>query len=378
MHLKLFVTCGTGLEELLLNEIKSFGYTKVISGYRGVHVEVPSFDAVYRINYLSRIAARVLMMITDFFCYDQKALYKGAMKVDWARYIPEGKTIAIDANVNHKHLRNSLYAAQVVKDAICDQLRETRGTRPDVDVKDPDVQLNLFIHENLCVISFDTSGSPLYKRGYRQETVEAPLQESLAAAILMLAGYTGDEILYDPCCGSGTILIEAALIATNTAPGYLRKNFGFTTLPEFSMEDWLKVKGEIDSLRVPLAKDKIFGSDINNSAIHACKLNLRAAGFLQTIQVKAQDVRDVTPEIAPTFMITNPPYGRRLNDNEEYLIKLYRSIGEFMKKETQKPGKGFIFTGSLELAKEIGLAAKKRHVLNNGGIDSRFLEFDLY
>ncbi|HRD56124.1 MAG TPA: THUMP domain-containing protein [Parachlamydiaceae bacterium] len=378
MSLKLFVSCSFGLEEVLLNELQSFGYLKSRKGYLGVHLEVPNFEAIYRINYLSRIAARVLLPLTDFFCYDQKGLYKGASKVDWANYIKPGKTIAIDANVNHKHLRNSLFAAQVVKDAICDQLREKRGFRPDIDVKYPDVQLNLFIHENACIISFDTSGSPLYKRGYRQETVEAPLQESLAAGLLMLAGYKGDEVLYDPCCGSGTFLIEAALIATNTAPGFLRKKWGFSSLPEFSEEAWIKTKAEIDQKRIPLSNHKIFGSDLNKTSLFACKLNLKAAGFLQEIEVSQGDVKEIRPPVAPNFIITNPPYGKRLEGQEAYLQNLYRAIGEFMKTKAEKPAKGFVFTGSLELAKQVGLASKKRHILNNGGIDSRFLEFDLY
>lgn len=378
MSLKLFVSCGLGLEDGLLNELQTFGYSKVAKGYLGVHVEVPDFDSIFRINYLSRTAARVFLPLIEFFCYDQKGLYKGASRVDWARYIAPNKTIAIDANVNHKHLRNSLFAAQVVKDAICDQLREKRGFRPDVDVKYPDIQLNLFIHDNACVISFDTSGSPLYKRGYRQESVEAPLQESLAAGLLMLAGYQGTEVLYDPCCGSGTFLIEAALIATRTAPGFLRKKWGFFELPEFSQEAWLKIKAEIDQKRIPLPENKIFGSDLNKTTIFAAKLNLKAAGFLQEIEILQGDVAEVSPKIAPNFIITNPPYGKRLEGQEAYLKKLYRSVGEFMKTKAEKPAKGFVFTGSLELAKEVGLAAKKRHILNNGGIDSRFLEFDLY
>lgn len=376
--MQLFVTTSSGLEALLLKELESFGYTKAKLGYRGVHVEVPNNEAIYKINYLSRVAGRVLLPLTDFFCYDQRALYKGASKIDWCRYIPEGKTIAIDANVNHRHLKNSLFAAQVVKDAICDQIREKRGVRPSVDVKNPDVQLNLFIHENTAIISFDTSGTPLHKRGYRQESVDAPLQECLAAAILMLAGYKGDEILFDPCAGSGTILIEAALIQTRTAPGFLRKEWGFMTLPDFSMEEWLKVKAEIDQQRKPLVQDTIFGCDINKAAVHACKLNLRAVGFLQAIEVVAQDLSEMNPRVLPNFVITNPPYGKRLVDHEDDLKHLYRRIGEFMKTKSVKPAKGFVFTGSLNLAKEVGLAAKKRHILNNGGLDSRLLEFELY
>lgn len=374
----LFITCSAGLEELLKLELNSFGYSKIQIGFRGVHVDVPSFEDIYRINYSSRLAGRVLLPLADFFCYDQRGLYKGASKIDWCSYIPPGKTIAIDANVNHKHLRNSLFAAQVVKDAICDQLREVRGERPDVDVKTPDVQLNLFIHENQAIISFDTSGTPLHKRGYRQDSVDAPLQESLAAAILMMAGYKGDEVLYDPCCGSGTILIEAALIASNTAPGYLRKTWGFINHPDFRMEDWLKIKAEIDQKRVPLKQGHIFGSDINRVAVQACKINLRASGFLQVVNVVPNDVRDADPEVPPTMIMTNPPYGKRLNDNMEDLCRLYRTIGEFMKHKSQKPARGFVLTGNLDLAKEVGLASKRRYLLNNGGIDSRLLEFDLY
>lgn len=374
----LFITCSAGLEELLALELNSFGYPKTQIGFRGVHVDAPNLEDIYKINYLSRIGGRVLLPLTDFFCYDQKGLYKGANRIDWSRYIPAGKTIAIDANVSHKHLRNSLFAAQVVKDAICDQLREKRGERPDVNVQSPDVQLNLFIHENQAIISFDTSGTPLYKRGYRQDSVDAPLQESLAAAILMMAGYKGDEVLYDPCCGSGTILIEAALIATKTAPGYLRKQWGFTSLPDFKMEDWLKMRAEIDQKRIPLQKGLIFGSDINKVAIQTTKINLRGAGFLQAVEVVPNDVRDAMPPVPPTMVMSNPPYGKRLNDNLEDLSRLYRAIGEFMKTKTAKPARGFVLTGNLDLAKEVGLAAKRRYVLSNGGIDSRLLEYDLY
>ena len=167
-------------------------------------------------------------------------------------FFKEGATFAIDANVNNRELRNSLFAAQVVKDAICDQMRQRTGRRPSVQVQNPDVQINLFIQQQNGVISFDTSGEPLHKRGYRQESVEAPIQESLAAAILRLARYTKDQILLDPCCGSGTFLIEAALMATNTPPGYLRKYWGFMRHPGYDNAAWLKVRNQIDEKRIPL------------------------------------------------------------------------------------------------------------------------------
>ena len=266
---------------------------------------------------------------------------------------------------------------QVVKDAICDQLKEKFGTRPEVNVKNPDIQLNLFIHKEHAIVSFDTSGIVLTKRSYRQETVEAPMQEALAAAILLLTNYNGSEIVCDPCCGSGTLLIEAALIATKTPPGFLRTKWGFMSLPEFSNEQWLKVKIQADSKRVPLPKDKIFGADINKQAVHATKVNLRAAGLHQSIDVVQADIRDYEPPVAPNFVLTNPPYGLRL-DTVDHLRDLYRDIGDFMKRKTAKPAKGFVFTGSLELSKEVGLASTRRHVLEQSGIDARLLEFDLY
>lgn len=373
----LFITCSQGLEPLLAEELEQLGCEVGALGFRGIYVKGNDLSTIYRINYNSRLGGRVLLPLTRFRCRDKRALYEGISIIDWQQYIPRGKTFAIDANVHHRELRNSLFAAQIAKDAICDQLTDRTGARPNIDTKNPDIQLNLYIDNELAVMSFDTSGAPLYKRGYRQETVEAPIQESLAAAILKLAQYKGDEILYDPCCGSGTILIESAMVASNTPPGYLRKNWGFMYLPHFSQTEWLKVKIESDQKRIPIEKGRLFGTDINKDAVRVCKTNLRAAGFHQAIEVTHYDFRDYTPPILPNLLISNPPHGNRLEEVQS-LKSLYRDLGDFMKRNMAKPSRGFIFTGSLELTKEVGLAAKKRHTLNNSGIDSRLLEFDLY
>lgn len=374
---ELFVTCSTGLEPLLAAELGQLGFSEAVAGYRGVYVVVSDLDAVYKINYCSRFASRVLLPLVRFKCYDSKTLYKYADSIDWTSFIPQGKTFAIDANVSHKMLRNSLFAAQVVKDAICDQFRVKTGKRPNVDVKSPDIQLNLFIHDTKAVISFDTSGAPLYKRGYRQESVEAPIQESLAAAILRLGGYRGDEVLFDPCCGSGTFLIEAALMASKTPPGYLRKDWGFYYLPQFSQKEWLRVKAEADRERIPLPSGLISGVDINKNAVRVAKINLRAAGFHQSVDVDYGDFREYTPEPPPNFIVANPPHGVRLDDVSQ-LAPLYRSLGDFMKRKAAKPAKGLVFTSSSDLAKEVGLAASRRHVLSSGGLEARLLEFELY
>lgn len=375
--MELFVTCGQSIEPLLAKELQSLGYHDIKEGYRGIHVLNASLEAIYRINYLSRLAGRVFLPLSKFQCRDPKALYKAAMAINWLDYIPQGKTIAIDANVTHPMLRNSLFAAQVVKDAICDQFREKTGDRPTVDTRNPDVQLNLFIHGQSGVISFDTSGQSLHKRGYRHETVEAPMQETMAAALLTLAGYQGTEILYDPCFGSGTLLIEAALMASRTPPGYLRSHWGFFSLPNHSEELWLKVKNEADQLKRPLTKGHFFGTDNNKKAVHATKVNLRVAGIHQFVEIANYDFRQYTPPVSPNFIITNPPHGRRLEEVDQ-LRPLYRALGDWMKQKTAKPAKGYIFTGSLDLSKEVGLAASRRYVLDNGGIESRLLEFDLY
>ena len=373
----LFVTCGQDLEPLLVEELAALGFTNTRQGFRGVYVHDNSYNAIFRINYCSRISGRVLLPIAKFRCYDQKALYRGGMSVDWSQYIPQGKTFAIDANVKHRQLRNSLYAAQVLKDAVCDQFKERTGKRPDINVKNPDVQLNLFIHDDQAFISIDTSGIPLHKRGYRQDAGEAPIQESLAAALLMIAKYQPTDILLDPCCGSGTILIEAALIASRTAPGYLRQKWGFMLLPKFSFDDWLKVKTEADDLRQPIPKNHLFGIDNNRNVVRICQGNLRAAGFLKDVLVKTEDFREFKPEILPTLIVANPPHGKRL-ENEDVLIPLYRSLGDFMKNNVAKPARGFVFTANTPLVKEIGLSANRRHVLSNSGVESRLLEFDLY
>ncbi len=375
----LFVSCAPALEPLLIEELQELDLpsSSLHIGYRGVFIDNWNWATIYRINYASRLASRVLLPISRFRCFDRRSLYRHAMEIDWPQYLKEGWTFAIDANVHHRELRNSLFAAQVVKDAICDQMRQRTGRRPTVQVQHPDLQINLFIQQQNAIISFDTSGEPLHKRGYRQETVEAPIQETLAAAILRLAHYQKDCIFLDPCCGSATFLIEAALIATHTPPGYLRTQWGFMRHPHYHSAEWLKVRNQIDEKRIPLASQHIFGADRSQAAVRAAKINLKAAGFHQQIDIQQADFRDFSPSVLPDFILTNPPHGRRL-DEEDQLRPLYRALGDFIKNRCAKPGKGFVFTSNLELSKEIGLAAKRRYVLNNGGLDSRLLEYDMF
>lgn len=374
---ELFLTCTRGLEPLLEAELRELGYKEVQQGFCGAYVVVPNLSGVYHVNYNSRLATRVLLPLSKFGCRDKEDLYRAVREIDWTKFFRKPYTFAIDANVDHPNLRNSLFAAQVVKDAICDQLLEKTGQRPSVQLKSPDLQLNLYLDHRHGILSFDTSGDPLHKRGYRQEGGEAPLRETLAAALLKIANYQAEDILIDPCCGSGTFLIEAALMASRIPPGVFRKKWGFFLLPNFNQDEWLKVKVESDQKRITLQPNHYYGIELNKNTHRICLGNLRATGLHTAIKVGLGDFKEVEPPFAPNFLITNPPYGRRLED-ESTLVPLYRSLGDFMKRKLAKPARGFILTGSLPLSKEIGLAAKKRTVIDNGGVESRFLEFDIY
>lgn len=374
--MELFITCSSHLEELLKAELEELGYSAKV-GFRGVYVNGATERDLYRINYCSRLASRVLLPLLKFPCRNRNDLYKATASIKWMPMLQKAKTIAIDANVESREIRNSLFAAQVVKDAICDQMMEKTGNRPSVDTTNPDVHLNLFIREGRGILSFNTSGASLNKRGYRQEGGEAPLRETLAAALLRMSNYTASEVMIDPCAGSATLLIEAALIASKTPPGIFRKKWGFFHLPNFSEQQWLQVKVEEDSKKIPLEKGRYFGIEINRNTQRLALANLKAAGLHSYVVLVVGDFREYEPQVQPTFLLTNPPYGRRLEE-ETQLVALYRALGDFMKQKMSKPARGFILTGSQPLSKEVGLAAKRRHIVDNGGVDARLLEFDIF
>lgn len=320
MKQELFVTCPKGLEELLLEELKELGIPAK-AGVSGVYVQ-RKMEYVYRINYCSRLAIRVLWPIISFRCPHKDALYEGARSIDWKELLSNEKSFSIDANVVHPNLRNSLFAALIVKDAICDTMRDDEGNRPSVDTANPDVQLNLYIFNGMATINLDTSGAPLYKRGWREQTGEAPIQESLAAAVLYLAKYSSEESLCDPFCGSGTLLIEAAMIATKTPPGFFRKKWGFLTHPRFCLEEWESIKKAADEKRIPLQEGKLFGADKDPESIAMCKKHLEKLGCAEMVDLQRRGISSYSPFPTPTLIITNPPYGKRLHTSLEYFKAL--------------------------------------------------------
>jgi putative N6-adenine-specific DNA methylase len=361
---ELFVTCPQGFEPLLTNELVGLGISNIRHGFRGVYVPL-EMENVYKINYASRLATRVLWPLAHFPCRDREDLYAQAKKIRWNNFLTAKKTFSIDANVHHPALRNSLFAALVVKDAICDQLRERSGERPSIDLKNPDIQLNLFINQGFATISFDTSGAPLYKRGYREYTAIAPLQESIAAAILILGNYSTDEIFCDPFCGSGTILIEAAMQATHTPAGFFRNQWGFFQAPLFSETAWQEVKRAFDDKRIYLEKGKIIGSDKDIQAAEMTRAHIKACGFAEQIEVSHKDIRSYFPTLKPTLIVTNPPYGKRLKANEE----IYRMLGTFIKERCAPAVKAYALCPTEGLIRETDLKVQDSFPITSGGLD---------
>ncbi|HSW86967.1 MAG TPA: THUMP domain-containing protein [Rhabdochlamydiaceae bacterium] len=360
----LFITCSSGLEDLLLKELQGMGISSARKGKSGVYAS-KDIRLVYKINYCSRIATRVLWPIANFPCPDKLALYREIKQIDWSRFLTLKKTFSIDSNVNHPNLRNSLFAALVVKDAICDLFREKTGARPNVEVASPDVQLNLFINHGQATISIDTSGAPLFKRGYRKQTIEAPIQESIAAAILQLSNYSSHEIFCDPFCGSGTFLIEAAMIATLTPAGFFRKSWGFVNLPQFTQSEWHTFRAQEDKQKIPLEKGRIFGIDVDPEAVKVSQANLQAAGFDEAIVITRKDIRSYFPDLPPTLIVCNPPYGKRLKAS----LDVYQALGKFLKTKCDPKNKAYILIPDQKLVQETNLPLKPILPLNNGGLE---------
>ncbi len=375
---QVFVSCGVGIEAVLERELQglgyTFGYTATKAVHGGVLLEVHDFSDIYRLNLLCRCASRVFVPLVTAPCRDKKDLYDAALQIDWLPFFKKMPTFTIDVNGKHPAFVNSLYAAQVMKDAICDQLRQKTGERPSVDTHAPKIRLSLFLQPSRITISFDTTAKPLHERGYRQEGGVAPLRENLAAALLLMASYTGSEIACDPCAGTGTLLIEAALIATKTPPSYMRNFFGFQHHPEYSPSTWQAIRQEEMDKRIPLEPGHLIAIERTPTIFADLERAVKVAGFYGKITLIKGDFRTAQLPVLPNFVITNPPYGKRLSDIKT-LGALYESLGVFLKQHTQKPARSFILSGSAELSKQIPLRVARRHIVNNGGIDCRLLEY---
>lgn len=365
------------MEELCAEEFRRLGAEEVSASYRGVYF-VADKRTLYRINYESRLATRVLAPLMSFKCHSPKYLKQTAQQIPWDTFInlQKGETFAIKASVGDSaQFRHSLFAAMCLKDAIADFFNANYGRRPDVDTKNPDVWFHLRIHRNKARISIDTSGDSLHKRGYRKSSVEAPMQETLAAAIIELSGWDGETTLWDPMCGSGTLLAEAHMKYCHIPAQYLRDTFGFERLPDFDRKAWQEVRDSADSEIRELPEGLIRGSDMSNASLTSTKANMKNLPGGDAVALELSKFQD-SGTFENGIMVVNPPYGIRL-DSKENVKKLYKEMGDFLKKSCNG-STAYIYVGDTTIKKSIGLKPSKRYPLVNGSLEGELLKIESY
>jgi putative N6-adenine-specific DNA methylase len=361
-----------GFEDILSEELTALGATEIVKAVRAVSF-TGSLETMYRVNLWSRVALRVLRPVKTFPASNETDLYKGIQTIDWSEFMSAQDTLAVDAVTVKSNITHSLYASLKTKDAIVDQFRDKTGVRPDVDLRFPTIRINVHISNNTASVSLDSSGDSLHKRGYRTQQGEAPLNETLAAGMIMLSGWDKKTPLTDIMCGSGTIVIEGAMMARNIAPGLIRNEFGFERWNDFDSELWSKLLSEakesIQKIDFP-----IVGIDRSKQVLRAAVANAEAAGVENDIEFIGMPFEQYMPDEVARTIITNPPYGGRITD--ENLFDLYKEIGDQLKKKYT--GTAWILTANRDAAAKIGLHATRKIPLYNGALECRFLKYDLY
>ncbi len=369
-----FAQFADSLEPIGAEELAELGASEIKPVYRGAYFDADP-AALYRIVYRTRLSTRILAQLLKFDCHSTKYLYKTARNIDWDRLFGPATTFAVDAITVNSSIKHSQYAALCLKDAIVDHFREATGSRPNVDTDSPDLLLNLHIDRNKAAISIDTSGGSLHRRGYRKESVEAPMQETLAAAIIRLTGWQGERPLIDPMCGSGTLLAEAMMTAANIPAGHLRQRFGLEALPDFDKPLWLRTRAEADGKIEKLPKGLISGGDLSFDAVQAAKANLAMLPGGRGVQVAVRRLQAIE-RISDSVIVMNPPYGIRLERGSE-MGAFIKEIGDFLKQRCTGSS-AFIYLGDRVLAKSVGLKPAWKKPLKNGGLDGVLLKYDLY
>jgi 23S rRNA (guanine2445-N2)-methyltransferase / 23S rRNA (guanine2069-N7)-methyltransferase len=378
----LFATVPKGIEPLLAEELRALGGAEVRETRAGVAFH-GDLAAAYRACLWSRLANRVLLSLAQFPAASPEALYAGVRGIDWSAHLGPENTLAVEFNASHSQITHSHFGALKVKDAVVDQFRERTGQRPSVATEEPDVRINVYLHQDQATLSLDLSGESLHRRGYRAQTVAAPLKENLAAAILLRAHWPGlaaqGGSLVDLMCGSGTLPIEAALIAADIAPGLNRAYYGFLHWRGHDAAIWEALRTEARARRdAGLQKlPPIRGYDRDPSAVRAALANVAQAGLSGHVHIERRELADCRSEHVEHagLVVANPPYGERLGGESE-LPGLYRALGDALKR-CYTGWQGAVFTGNPELGKVMGLRARKMHVLWNGAIECKLLHFDI-
>ncbi len=375
MELVFFATAAKGVEEVLADEIRRLGVSEVILEKGGVRFK-GDMETCYRANLWLRTAHRILMPIMEFSCESPQHLYDGVRSVQWQHYLNPDMTLAVTCNLRDSKITHSGFAALKTKDAIVDSIRDSFGRRPDVDTRSPGLLVNVHLVRNCCTISLDTSGVSLDKRGYRLDSKEAPLRETLAAAMIELSGWDGSTPLVDPMCGSGTIPVEAALKASRRAPGLTRSSFGFQRWPSFDPAKWGNVLQEAQEQVRRSLPISILGADMSGSALALARNNAQRAGVDGLVSFRRAGIGEWSPPEPPGVLLCNPPYGVRLGE-EDSLKSLYKKLGDTLKNSFAGYS-AYVLSGNPRLASCIGLKPSRRIVLYNGPIECRLLRYELY
>lgn len=369
-----FAQIENSIKELGAQELSGLGAAKVRRSFGGIYFSADK-ETLYRINYSTRLVSRILAPLVSFDCENTDQLYDKARRIRWTDFITPKNTFAIFSNLSNSKITNSHFASLRFKDGIVDAFRDKFGERPSIDTRNPDIWLNLYIRNDQAVISLDTSGGSLHRRGYRKDAVSAPMQEIVAAAIIKYAQWDGPNPLYDPLCGSGTILSEALLHYCRIPSGYFREHFGFEFLPDFDPARWKKVKQELKQQIRALPEGYIGGSDISAKAIEISKGNIGNLPSGEKIQLDVTDFKKIK-RLKNRVIITNPPYGIRMGKWEE-LDRFYETLGDFLKRKC-KGSTAYVYFGEREFIKKIGLRPAWKKPLKTGGLDGRLVRYDLF
>ena len=369
-----FAQIADNLEDIAEEEILSLGGNDTRQVYRGIYFSATP-EVLYTINFQSRLVHRVLAPLMLFDCHSDRYLYKVASRIEWQDFLNPSQTFAVSATVSHSTIKHSKFAALRLKDAIVDYFRSRKGERPSISRKNPDLWINLHIENNKATVSVDTSGGSLHKRGYRKETVLAPMIETLAAAIIKYSGWDGSVPLYDPFCGAGTLLCEGYMLASRTPAAIMRADFGFQRLPDFDLSLWKRVRQKGMQKRIGLSKDTVFGSDLCLRAVKSATHNCAMVDEENVINIEQKDVFDIAG-IEGQTIVCNPPYGIRTGKDVD-LGDFYKRFGDFLKQRC-RGSTAYVYFGQRKYIKNLGLKPSWRKQLSNGGLDGRLVMYELY
>jgi putative N6-adenine-specific DNA methylase len=370
VQLQFFAPCPRGLEHELAKELAELGVTDPAAGAAGVTFG-GDIALAWKVNLWSRLAIRVLQKVAEGNYRDEDDLYKVALKQPWPDWFAVDKTIAIRTVAHNCPLKSLNFVTLKIKDGICDRFRQDLDVRPNVDAREPDVPVLLYLDRDRFALYLDLSGEPLNRRGYRVEPAAAPLNENLAAALLKLSGWTPDQPLLDPMMGGGTILLEAAMIALNQAPG-LKRHFAFENLISFDKVEWIRLRKDAEAAREEPRQLPIYGCDIDPRMIRAAGLNLKAAGLLDCVTLREGDVMEIPAPAEHGMIVSNPPYGVRLDSDSVF----YKNLGDALKQHFAG-WTAWLISGDAEFTKGLGLAASKRIPLYNGPLECRLYQYRL-